>query len=148
MAIAGLLASAVGYLWLLTSILSATGVIELPEDFAGSAFYALALVFLGRALRKRARPVGDEDGFRGPVPVPTPPILPDTPRSQPPEVARLPAPPPAPAPAAKLEEPAITRPELLDPGLAADYRPAIPTTPKSSRQLVDEARARWGRKQP
>ena len=92
MAIAGRLASAVGYLWLLISILSGTGVIELPENFAGSAFYAVALVFLGRALRKRVRTVGEEEGLPQPVAVPTPPILPDAPRSQPPEVARPSAP--------------------------------------------------------
>ena len=60
MAIAGRLASAVGYLWLADlPVLSADrGPRDLPfENFAGSAFYSVALVFLGRALRKRARPV-------------------------------------------------------------------------------------------
>ena len=147
MVVAGRLVSAVGYLWLLFAILSGTGVLDdLPINMAGSAFYAIALIFLGRALRKRSR--APAEGESQPVDIassiPTPPILPDTTRFPSPEPAvevrpREPAPSPALRPDPPPAEPIQ---DLSSP--PAEVLPL--TTPKSSRDLVEEARARWGKK--
>ncbi len=147
MAVAGRLVSAVGYLWLLFAILSGTRVLEdLPINMAGSAFYAIALIFLGRALRKRSR--APAEGESQPVDIassiPTPPILPDTARSPSPEPAvevrpLEPASRPAPRPDPPSGEP------IQDlPSMPSEVVPL--STHKTSRDLVEEARARWGKK--
>lgn len=145
MAVAGRLVSAVGYLWLLFAILSGAGVLEdLPLNMAGSAFYAVALIFLGRALRKRSRAPseGESQPTDFATSIPTPPILPDVARSPSPEPVELtpvePAPSTSPRPATPRAEPIQDQPSPLE---------VLPvSTHKTSRDLVEEARARWGKK--
>ncbi len=146
MAVAGRLASAVGYLWLLLAILSGAGVLEdLPLNMTGSGFYAVALIFLGRALRKRSRTPAEGESQLGDTAasIPTPPVLPDVARSPSPEPAGEKTPVPAPSPAPR---PATPQPEPIQ-DLPSPSFP-VPPVPahKSSRDLIEDARARWGKK--
>jgi hypothetical protein len=139
MSIAGRVASAAGYLWLLLAALSGTGVLgEIPFRIGG-ALYALVLIFLGRALRKRARARSEPDIVVEAVPPPTPPILIDAGAAPPPPRPRAaPKPPASPlSPATTEPGTAPVEPLLPMPGPAKEH--------KTSRQRVDEARARWGR---
>jgi hypothetical protein len=137
----------------------------------GTIIPALLLLAAGRALRRRARAMEEETtviiaptppGIPGrrvpttrtekPQPVVTPPVLPGrappTSRPVPRQLEPLPPPAPAPAPTRSLEE-VIPPPmsESPEKKLDAAPPPAIePTTarPKSSRELVEEARQKWG----
>jgi hypothetical protein len=154
MLLAGRLATAVGYLWLLLAILSGTGLLGDVPVMAGSAFYSLALIFLGRALRKRGVAQAEKDYELGEPPITvTPPVPTDVPKA--PEPTPTPAPVkarPKPAPSAAeppdapqpLPEPIIEPiPELRPKGRG----PAQPATEhKTSRELIEEARARWGKR--
>ncbi len=140
MAVVGRLVTAAGYILLLLSALSRFEVLgDLSFDVFGSVFYSVALILLGRALRKRARANSEQDIVVEALPPPTPPILVDAGAAPPPPRPRAtPTPPPSPLPATTEPDPAPVEPPLPMPGPATEH--------KTSRQLVDEARARWGRK--
>jgi hypothetical protein len=134
----------------------------------GSIIPGVFLLAAGRALRRRARAMGEETpvivtptgpttpGKRVPTTrterpetIVTPPVLPgQTPPTRPVPRQLDPLPPPT-TPTRNLEE-VIPPPESEPEQTAA--RPAPPPTrlpaarPKTSRELVEEARQKWGRK--
>jgi hypothetical protein len=139
----------------------------------GTIIPALLLLAAGRALRRRARAMEQETtvivaptppGVPGrrvpttrtetPQPAVTPPVLPGrappTSRPVPRQLEPLPppAPTPAPAPARGLEEvippPTGEGPEEKPTAGPAPVIEPRATRPKSSRELVEEARQKWG----
>jgi hypothetical protein len=145
----------VGSLWAAFSVLWGLGVLQaigisgaIASEIGGTILPALVLLGIGRALKKRSR---DDSNVIlpdvSPAPQRTPPILP---RSD----ARHPVP-TAPKPAsARAEAPRKT--VVVEPPVVAPYPPEAretppvgeldptPGTPKTSQQLIEEARQRWG----
>ena len=143
-----------GTLWLGFVVLAGLGVLSdvgVSEGFFagafGSAIPGVLLLWAGRVLRRRARTMTTqiEPVTPAPVPDPTekrvptmriesihtePPLAP----SRPPPTIIKPAPKPVPS---STETPAV-EPVDLPP-------PLVPPEPKTSRQLIDEARKKWGR---
>jgi hypothetical protein len=143
-----------GTLWLGFLVLGGIGVLSnvgISEGFFagafGSAIPGVLLLWAGRALRRRARsmetqidpvPMAPDPGPSdkrvptiriessqtetppAPIPPPSPPIRP-TPKAVPPP-----------------KEPPVVELSDLPP-------PLVPPEPKTSRQLIDEARKKWGR---
>jgi hypothetical protein len=140
-----------GTLWLGFVVLAGIGVLSdvgISEGFFagafGSAIPGVLLLWAGRALRRRARTMATQIE-PAPVPDPTEKRVPtiriesmqtETPPapSPPPPTIIKPAPKPAPSPT----EASAVEPVDLPP-------PLVPPEPKTSRQLIDEARKKWGR---
>jgi hypothetical protein len=135
----------------------------------GTIIPALLLLAAGRALRRRARAMEQETtvivaptppGVPGrrvpttrtetPQPLVTPPVLPGRaqPKSMPVPRQLEPLPPPAPKPARSLEEvippPTSEGPEEKPTAVPPPAIEPRPTRRKSSRELVEEARQKWG----
>jgi hypothetical protein len=135
----------------------------------GSIIPGVFLLAAGRALRRRARAIGDEAPVivtpTGPTPpgrrvpstrterpetIVTPPVLPGpTPRTPPVPRQQDPLPPPRSTPSRSLEE-VIPPPESEPEDAKTKSSPppvGLPATrPKTSRELVEEAKRKWGRK--
>ena len=143
-----------GTLWLGFVVLAGLGVLSdvgVSEGFFagafGSAIPGVLLLWAGRVLRRRARTMATQIEPVAPAPVPGPtekrvPTIriesmqtetPPAPSPPPPTIIR-PAPKPVPSPT----ETSAVEPVDLPP-------PLVPPEPKTSRQLIDEARKKWGR---
>ena len=143
-----------GTLWLGFVVLAGIGVLSdvgISEGFFagtfGSAIPGVLLLWAGRALRRRARTMEAQIEPVAPAPVPGPtekrvPTIriesmqtetPPAPSPPPPTIIK-PAPKPVPSPT----EISAVEPVDLPP-------PLVPPEPKTSRQLIDEARKKWGR---
>jgi hypothetical protein len=143
-----------GTLWLGFVVLAGIGVLSdvgISEGFFagafGSAIPGVLLLWAGRALRRRARTMEAQIEPVAPAPVPGPtekrvPTIriesmqtetPSAPSPPPPTIIK-----PAPKPVPYPTEPSAVEPVDLPP-------PLIPPEPKTSRQLIDEARKKWGR---
>jgi hypothetical protein len=148
----GRVLTVLGTLWLGFIILGGIGVLSdvgVSEGFFagafGSAIPGVLLLWAGRALRRRARTMETqiEPVTPTPVPGPTEKRVP-TMRVEHLEVEALPSPPPvkpAPKPVSTFPIPKEPPPDdVID-----LPPPLIPPEPKTSRQLIDEARKKWGR---
>jgi hypothetical protein len=163
----------IGVAWLLVVVLAGMGLLSefglaggVVAWVGGSFIPALLLLAAGRALRRRARTMDGDDmvtippnipGKRVPTtrpestrPAPTPPLIPGRapPTSRPVPRQLDPLPPPATARPSSLEDvipppPVSTGPE---PKPVAAPPPVDRSTarPKTSRELVEEARKKWG----
>ncbi len=143
-----------GTLWLGFVVLAGLGVLSdvgVSEGFFagafGSAIPGVLLLWAGRVLRRRARTMATQIEPVAPAPVPGPTekrvptiriesIQTETPPapSPPPPTIIKPAAKPVPSPT----ETSAVEPVDLPP-------PLVPPEPKTSRQLIDEARKKWGR---
>ena len=151
----GRILSWIGYLWVVFAVLWGVGVVEaigisgsVASGIGRSIVPAIILIGIGRVMRKRS--TVDPNELRPDVSsgsVPTPPVLPgDTPvfsYSPPPAPNSKPPPRPA-APPKPAVEPALemvaSTESRVDQGDGA-----VPLTkPKTSQELIDEARRRWG----
>ena len=148
----GRVLTVVGTLWLGFIILGGIGVLSdvgVSEGFFagafGSAVPGVLLLWAGRALRRRARTMQTQIEPVTPAPVPGPaekrvPTI----RVEPSPVETSPPPPPVkPAPKPVSTFPIPTEPPPDD--LIDLPPPLVPPEPKTSRQLIDEARKKWGR---
>ncbi|HEY6627684.1 MAG TPA: hypothetical protein VI193_01715, partial [Acidimicrobiia bacterium] len=118
-----------------------------------SVFPAIILIGVGRVMRKRSKadPNQPQPDVSRP-PGPTPPILPeDRPvTSYPPPAPTAPrAPKPAARPASQTKQSAVPSAESLTDSGQSDQQPppdaGVPLPKhKSSQELIDEARQRWG----
>jgi hypothetical protein len=148
----GRVLTVLGTLWLGFIILGGIGVLSdvgVSEGFFagafGSAIPGVLLLWAGRALRRRARTMEPQTEPVAPAPVPGPtekrvPTM----RVEPLEVEG----PPPPLPVKPVPKPVSTFPIPKDPppeDLIDLPPPLIPPEPKTSRQLIDEARKKWGR---
>ena len=163
----------IGVVWLLIVVLAGMGLVSefgpaggVIAWVGGSFIPALLLLAAGRALRRRARSMDGDDtvvipttvpGKRVPTtrpestrPVATPPVIPGRapPTSRPTPRQLDPLPPPATTPPSGLEDvippPVDPSPEpkpVIAPPPAADRSTG---RPKTSRELVEEARKKWG----
>ena len=143
-----------GTLWLGFLVLAGIGLVSdvgISEGFFagafGSAIPGVLLLWAGRALRRRARTIDMQIEPVTPAPVPDPtekrvPTMrvesmqtetPAAPSPLPPTIIK-----PASKPVPSLTEPPGMEPVDLPP-------PLVPPEPKTSRQLIDEARKKWGR---
>lgn len=153
--------TAIGAVWAVIAILASVGILNrfgLGSGFiataAASLFPAFLLLAAGRALRRRSRAVRVDQPAptragtkRVPSSRQTPaqqaPIPAPVPTSPPPKPA---APSPAPKPEAQTESPEPTSPSAPTPSIA----PTLPGRagpigrPKTSEELIEEARKRWG----
>lgn len=140
----------------------------------GSIIPALLLLAAGRALRRRARTMDEGSAPIPASPIPTttprrvatsrpgqprpiltPPRIPETSTTSTPPGA-VPRPvepgsprPPSPPPPRTLEEvipPPGEKPGLAEPPAAPPQEEPVPARPKTSQELVEEARKRWGRR--
>lgn len=156
----GRILSWIGYLWLVFAVLWGLGIAEavgLSGSFASSigrsVFPAIILIGVGRVMRKRseADPNQPQPDVSRP-PAPTPPILPEDrpvvsyPAPSPPAP---PAPKPSARPAPQAKQPAVPSAESMANGVQSDEQPpadaGLPLpNHKSSQELIDEARRRWG----
>jgi hypothetical protein len=143
-----------GTLWLGFVVLAGLGVLSdvgVSEGFFagafGSAIPGVLLLWAGRVLRRRARTMATQIETVAPAPVPDPtekrvPTI--RIESMQTETPPAPSPPPrtiikpAAKPAATSTEAPAVEPVDLPP-------PLVPPEPKTSRQLIDEARKKWGR---
>ena len=151
-----------GVLWLGFIVLGAIGVLAevgISEGFFagafGSAIPAVLLLWAGRALRRRARTMEVE---AEPTSIPSTPAHSDkrvpSIRVEPTQVdtppifsgpAPIPPPPSPTKPTPKPVQPMSSSPES-PPGDLLDLPPPLETPePKTSRQLIEDARKRWGR---
>ena len=147
----GRVLTVLGTLWLGFIILGGIGVLSdvgVSEGFFagafGSAIPGVLLLWAGRALRRRARTMETqiEPVAPAPVPGPTEKRVP-TIRVEPSPVETPPPPPVKPAPKPVSTFPIPKEPPQED--LIDLPPPLIPPEPKTSRQLIDEARKKWGR---
>ncbi|HWL48247.1 MAG TPA: hypothetical protein VNT92_00080 [Acidimicrobiia bacterium] len=156
----GRVLTVLGVLWLGFVVLGGIGVLSdvgISEGFfagaLGSAIPAVLLLWAGRALRRRARTIEVQT-----LPAPVPPPDPSekrvpTMRVESSQVETPPVPiPPAPSPVKSVprpvpspKEPLPSPKEPLPNDLIDLPPPLIPPEPKTSRQLIDEARKKWGR---
>ncbi len=140
-----------GTLWLGFLVLGGIGVLSdvgISEGFFagafGSAIPGVLLLWAGRALRRRARTMETqiEPVTAVPLPDPTDKRVPTIRvESLQTETPPAPVPPPirpAPKPVPPPKEPPVVDPIDLPP-------PLVPPEPKTSRQLIDEARKKWNR---
>jgi hypothetical protein len=156
-----------GVIWLAFVVLGSIGLLSevgIGEGFfvgaVGSAIPAVLLLAAGRALRRRGRTIDEQSR---PAPVPMVPAssekrVPTSRTVQPTEVVTPPillgSPTPRtqlrPKPPSRPVEP-VAGPEVIPdvetPSGSTDGLPPIPTPspPKTSRELIEEARKRWGR---
>ena len=144
----------VGYAWFVFAVLWAMGAPqglgvsgELASSIGSTIFPSIVLIGVGRALRRRARVVESPDSFGTPPTVPRPDAsyeLTPPPAPAPPKPARTVAPPKkvvaAPTPVVTAPEPGVEPPPSEEPGPVT--KPAAP--PKTSQELIEEARQRWG----
>ena len=137
-----------GIVWLGIVVLGGIGVLSDigPSEgfFAGafgSAIPGILLLWAGRALRRRAKAMETGPVTVAPAPAPTEKRVP-TIRVEPS------SPPPPPTQVIRAPEKPVEPPE--DPGEAPlDLPPPLkPPPPKTSQELVDEARKRWGKRPP
>jgi len=147
----GRVLTVLGTLWLGFIILGGIGVLSdvgVSEGFFagafGSAIPGVLLLWAGRALRRRARTMETqiEPVAPAPVPGPTEKRVP-TIRVETSPVETPPPPPVKPAPKPVSTFPIPKEPPQED--LIDLPPPLIPPEPKTSRQLIDEARKKWGR---
>ncbi|HET7846606.1 MAG TPA: hypothetical protein VFL72_03875 [Acidimicrobiia bacterium] len=156
----GTVLSWIGFLWLGFAVLWGMGAIDmlgfsgsLASAIGSTVFPAIILIGIGRALRRRALASGETirpDVSQ--VPGATPPIIPETrprydpPRPTTPAAPPKPAPTPPPPPKPVVAEPAeAVLPD--DQGLRSEpgQDPGLtPSAPKTSQELIEEARRRWG----
>lgn len=153
----GRVLTAVGTVWAVIAILASVGILNrfgLGSGFiataAASLFPAFLLLAAGRALRRRSRVTRVDQ----PAPTRTGSKRVPSSRQTPAQQAPIPAPAPpkpaaAPAPRAKpagIDIPEPTPPDTATPSEAsADQLPAVPIGhPKTSEELIEEARKRWG----
>jgi len=155
----GTVLSWIGFLWFGFAVLWGMGAIDmlglsgsLASAIGSTVFPAIILIGVGRALRRRG--LASEETIRpdvSQVPGATPPIIPDTrPRYDPPRptvpAAPKPAPPPMAPPKAVVVEPAeVALPDDQGVRSAPGQDPELtPSAPKTSQELIEEARRRWG----
>jgi len=143
-----------GTLWLGFIVLAGLGVLSdvgVSEGFFagafGSAIPGVLLLWAGRVLRRRARTMATQIEPVTPAPVPGPtekrvPTIriesiqtetPPAPSPPPPTIIK-----PAHKPVPSSTDTSAVAPVGLPP-------PLVPPEPKTSRQLIDEARKKWGR---
>jgi len=145
-----------GTLWLGFLVLGGIGVLSnvgISEGFFagafGSAIPGVLLLWAGRALRRRARTMETQIDPVAPAPMPgptekrVPTIRIESSQTEMPLPPIQPPPPPV-RPAPKPVPPAQSPQQPL-PILDDLPPPLVPPEPKTSRQLVDEARKKWGR---
>jgi hypothetical protein len=146
-----------GTLWLGFLVLGAIGVLSnvgISEGFFagtfGSAIPGVLLLWAGRALRRRARAMEaqTEPVWAPPAPDPTekrvPSIRVESSQAEP-APPPIPPTPPMVKPAPKPVQP-VPNPQESPPADLFDLPPPlVPPEPKTSRQLIDEARKKWGR---
>jgi hypothetical protein len=139
------LASVAGFIWLVAYGLSWFGLIDLPTGVP-SLFPALALILVGRALRTRARRSEPTVDRMVTIPEPVPPELTRSYRDQDVvvDVGRPPMTKPAPRPADP--EPVTTPLPAPEVALSPPKMEGPESKVKTSRELIEEARARWGKK--
>ena len=146
----GRVLTVLGVLWLGFVVLGGIGVLSevgISEGFfagaLGSAIPAVLLLWAGRALRRRARTIEVQTL---PAPVPPDPSEKRVPtmRVESSQVETPPAPLP-PSPVKPAPRPVPSPKEPLPNDLIDLPPPLIPPEPKTSRQLIDEARKKWGR---
>ncbi len=147
----GRVLTVLGTLWLGFIILGGIGVLSdvgVSEGFFagafGSAIPGVLLLWAGRALRRRARTMETQVEPVAPTPVPNPtekrvPTI----RVEPLQVETPHPPPVKPAPKPTSTFPIPKEPPPDD--LIDLPPPLVPPEPKTSRQLIDEARKKWGR---
>jgi hypothetical protein len=155
----GRILSWIGYLWALFAILWGVGVIEalglsgsIASSIGSTIFPAIILIGIGRFLKKRAEV--DDGALRpdvSPQTPPTPPIL-----TQP--TSRVDFPAPVTPPKAPPPPPRMPKKDVIPPDEAATRAEPIyetsttgdlgstPGRHKTSQELIDEARQRWGTK--
>jgi hypothetical protein len=147
----GRVLTVLGTLWLGFIILGGIGVLSdvgVSEGFFagafGSAIPGVLLLWAGRALRRRARTMETqiEPVAPAPVPGPTEKRVP-TIRVEPSPAETPPLPPVKPPPKQISTFPVPKEPPPED--LIDLPPPLVPPEPKTSRQLIDEARKKWGR---
>ncbi|MET0567094.1 MAG: hypothetical protein ABW021_11685 [Acidimicrobiia bacterium] len=143
-----------GTLWLGFLVLGGIGVLSnvgISEGFFagafGSAIPGVLLLWAGRALRRRARAMEAQTEPVWPLsePEPTekrvPSIRVESSQTEPPP----PPIPPTPSPIKPVPKP-VTSPQEIPPADLFDLPPPLEALePKTSRQLIDEARKKWGR---
>lgn len=151
----GRVTSWIGYLWFLFAVLwgmgaiQALGVTGSVASFVGrTVLPAIVLIGVGRVLRKRARV--DEDVIvpdTSSEPLRTPPVLP-RPDPTPLVVRPVPKPPPRPAapPKKLVDEPVgvVTETESGDETSPVRELESPSGRHKTSQEMIEEARQRWG----
>lgn len=157
----GRILTAIGAVWAVIAILASVGILNrvgLGSGFvataAASLFPAILLLAAGRALRRRSRAARvDLPAPKGPGAKRVPSSR-QTPAQQAPIPAPVPTPPPpkpaaaaprpqAVAPSGGLEPTSTTAPTPSE--VPTDPGPAAPIgRPKTSEELIEEARKRWG----
>ncbi len=152
----GRILSWIGYLWVLFAVLWGLGVVEaigisgsVASSIGTSIVPAIILIGVGRVMMKRSKV--DPNEIRPDVAsgsVPTPPILPgDTPvLSYSPPPPSNPRPPQRPtAPPKPAVEPVMVEPVATNESSGDSGEGGVPLPkPKTSQELIDEARKRWG----
>lgn len=155
----GRLMSWIGSIWLVFSVLWGLGALQalglsgsIASGIGSTIFPALILLGVGRAVRRRARSV--EDPVQPDVsrePVRTPPILPRTDTSYEPPRPTAPTTPKSPRPVAAAERAPDKPIEVVaGPGHETatptewDPAPGSSGPHKTSQELIEEARRRWG----
>lgn len=143
-----------GTLWLGFVVLAGIGVLSdvgISEGFFagtfGSAIPGVLLLWAGRALRRRARTMEAqiEPVAPAPVPGPTEKRVP-TIRIESMQTETPSAPSPPPPTIIKPTPKAVPSPTEISAVEPVDLPPPlVPPEPKTSRQLIDEARKKWGR---
>jgi hypothetical protein len=143
-----------GTLWLGFLVLGGIGVLSnvgISEGFFagafGSAIPGVLLLWAGRSLRRRARTMEPQIEPAAPAPVPGPTekrvptmrVESSQTETPPPQI------PPPPSPVRAAPKPVPSPNEPLPNDLLDLPPPLIPPEPKTSRQLIDEARKKWGR---
>jgi hypothetical protein len=133
-----------GILWL--GVVVFTGIFGLRDQagslgaLIGSTLPGLLLIGVGRTLSRRAAERRDAPSLPHPSP-PTPSTPPKT------ETTTAPSPPPA-KPTEVFPKPARTAPAPAPQGDVPSHLPPPPVPPKSSQEMIEEARKRWGRRPP
>jgi hypothetical protein len=153
----GRILSWIGYLWLVFSVLWGLGVAEaigISGSFAStigrSVFPAIILIGVGRVMRKRSQPAPDQPQPDVSPPLgPMPPILPDERPVLSYSPPTPPAPKPSPRPTPQPVKPVVAPSEsMTNAGQSAEPSSvdAVAPSPKprSSQEMIDEARQRWG----
>jgi hypothetical protein len=133
-----------GILWL--GVVVFTGIFGLRDQagslgaLIGSTLPGLLLIGVGRTLSRRAAERRDAPSLPQPSP-PTPSSPPKT------ETTTAPSTPPA-KPTEVFPKPARTAPAPAPQGDVPSHLPPPPVPPKSSQEMIEEARKRWGRRPP
>jgi hypothetical protein len=154
----GRILSWVGFLWFGAAVLQGSGVLDalglsgsIFTRIESTVFPAIILIGIGRALRRRA--LASEETIRPDVsrsPDATPPIIPETrPRYDLPPPTAPAAPKPAPRPVTPPRAVVVEPVEAVLPDHSVGSAPvqdpgSTPKPPKTSQELIEEARQRWG----